>query len=470
MVIPNLKSEALELDRNDGDADEVTILRSTSPADRGVDGNIPSEDLSKVGSLMRTPRPHDFASSNKDSPQRLSPLKHDFHSTWPPNIQQAYAHDAAESKPIGFGRNENVSPQTKSPIKGRIRDASTSPQKISMSPRPIVSKKENNTHRSSLMGEQRPLKVYEDPDAQFPKDEPTAISISLSHWNALEELPVNEPTNHPESPSGLKSTQEVGPFSPHSERKAPAAVKLDNPLQARRILDSALARVRAQTLDIHGFRKLQSVIRSQYNLWEDADKFEELLLPLLEHLETPMDESAAGFKTAQDLKTQVLITIRLMLQRQPNYASAYYPRTMCALVNARKYLSSTSHLAAGLEETMESIMPDCSNDDCISAILDLLETEPTEGYGAMAYQTGYFVLAGLLRRSRTFGVEPLEQERLGKLGGYGLSHGLSGIRKAAIEFGLQLHDAVGDEKFWPLLGGKRAQSADLMTYYLMRRV
>ena len=350
-------------------------------------------------------------------------------------------------------------------------------QRVSMSPRAIGSRKEALTPKISSTQDPRPLQVYEDPVRSPHVGSP--YPPPLTHTTALEELPVNERTKQrgvfdhqllAEEPQSPGYHQKWLAMEARERQRASISENLDNPLLARKILNSGIDRVKARTLDVHGLRKLQTLIRSSRDsIWEDGYKFDELVLPLLEYLEIPNDESAPRSGKAQDLKTQVLVTVRLLLQHQPKYFSEYHPRAITAVLATRKQYSSTSHIVCGLEETAESIVHQCDPGKCIDSVLDLLETERSEGAEIM----GLYILAGLLHRgqgkSSTLQLSSEQEERLGRMGARCLSDTNPDIRRAVIEFVLELHDAVDQDRFWSLVAAGRDDHRSLITYYLARK-
>ena len=358
-----------------------------------------------------------------------------------------------------------------------------SSQRMSMSPRAIGSRKENLTLKTSYFQEQRPLQVYEDP--VLDRSDGNVSPPPLVHTpGALEELPVNEPAKQhrqvfdhqllAEEPTSPEYHQKWLAVEAAERRRISNSENIDNPRLARKILDSGIVRVQSRSLDVHGFRKLQALIRtSGESVWEGGYKFDELVLPLLEYLETPNDESTPCTGKAQDLKTQVLVTVRVLLQHQPKYFHTYHPRALAAVLAARKHYSSTSHIVCGLEETAESIVHQCDPSPCIDSVLDLLETERTEGVETNTVFMGLYVLAGLLHRGQekgdTFHLSEGQEQRLGGIGARCLSDTNPDIRRAVIEFVLELYDAVDQERFWGLVTGAREDHRSLITYYLARK-
>ena len=336
--------------------------------------------------------------------------------------------------------------------------------------------------KSPYAQDQKPLKVYEDPVRDSANDNsypPPLVHIP----GALEELPVNEPLKSrqilehqllAEEPQSPGYHQKWLAMEAAEHRHVGATENIENPRTARKILDSGIDRIRAKSLDLHGFRKLQVLIRTAGDsIWEDGYKFDELIMPLLEYLEMRNEDTVARPGKAQDLTTQKLVTVKLLLQHQPRFFSSYYPRALRAVLVARRYYNSTSHIVCGLEETAESIVPQCEPLPCIDSILDLLEEQGTTGAGTNTVSMALYVLAGLLHRvqekeSTTQLSEDLES-RLGNTGAKYLADTNPDVRRAVIEFVLELHDATAQDQFWPLVAGGRDDHRSLITYYLARK-
>lgn len=356
-------------------------------------------------------------------------------------------------------------------------------QRISMSPRSINSRKENIILKDLYAQEQRPLKVYEDPvhESSYGNSYPSPLTHTP---RALEELPVNEPAKNRQALDHQLLGEESQSPEYHQKwlaveaaerRRISASENMENPRMARKILDSVIERVRARTLDVHGFRKLQALIRSSGDsIWEDGYKFDELILPLLEYLELPNDDATLRSGKAPDLKTQDLVTVRLLLQHQPKYFADYYPRALTAVLTARKHYNSTSHIVCGLEETAESVVQQCDPPPCLDAVLDLLvekgSTNPAE---TNTISMALYVLAGLLHRGQEKNsprqLSDDQEAKLGSTAARFLAATNPDIRRAVIEFVLEFHDTIDDGRFWSLVAGGRDDHRSLITYYLARK-
>ena len=445
--------------------------------------NLPSMNRSAEGSLHDTMTigPQLQRGANLGNPFIYNEAKN---TQWPPSPQND---STPNGSPLSNSRQGGAIPRlSPSRLANDLERTSINndkPQRMSPSPKAIGSRKERLTPKTSHLQDQKPLQVYEDPDHDSNDRGPYAAprNHSPNPPKALGELPVNEPTKQHRD-NHLLAEESIGPeyhqkwraVEEGERRRISAQENIDNPHMARKILDSGIDRVRARTLDVHGFRKLQTLIRtSGDSIWEGGYKFDELILPLLDYLEVPSDGTTARPNKAQDLKTQQLVTVRLLLQYQPRYFSGYYPRAIAAVLAARKYYNSTSHIVSGLEETAESIVSQCDPLPCIDSALDLLETELSNGTENNTTVMSLYVLAGLLHRTREVGPDmglgDEQEQRLGDLGSRYLSDTNPDIRRAVIEFVLELHEAVQQERFWGLVTGAKEDHRSLITYYLARK-
>ena len=446
--------------------DFTMVIPSLKPAN-SVDFTPPSRSLL---SLHPTSSPEEPILEDP-----FSPAKHPTQNTDSPTKGNGQYNVLPNGKPY-------FSPTKLAEDLGNVSINGDKPQRISMSPRAIGSRKEAQLYRSPYMQGQRPLQVYEDPVADA--NSQSAYSSPRMHIpRALEELPVNEPSkNRPPTESQLLAEEPTSPEYHQKwlareaveRRRISASENIENPRLARKILDSAIDRIRAQSLDVHGFRKLQSLIRtSGDSIWEGGYKFDELIMPLLELLEAPLDEAGPRPMKAQDIKTQDLVTIRLLLQYQPKYFSGHYPRAITAILIARKLYNSTSHIVCGLEETAESIVHECDPEPCIASVLDLLECQRTQGEETNTVCMGLYILAGLLHRGQERESQMLLDEqqewRIGQAGSRFLADTNPDVRRAVIEFVLELHETIGQERFWGLVGGGKEDHRSLITYYLARK-
>ena len=377
-----------------------------------------------------------------------------------------------------------------------------------------------------------PVQVYEDP---FTATEPEVPSQEPEK-QVLEELPHNErsldraesedytqntfgqstrsneqnievaPT--PRTPRGHYKTTSTGSIISANDTQTPLQSHAEV-LRSRRLLASGLERIRTKTLEVHGFRKLQELVKSNQDIWGDeGQKFGELLLALLDYLESPNEALKAQAPKAVTLKVQVLSTVRAMLALHRREAAPYYSRALCSVLAARRQFDETSHISAEIEKTADEIVRTGQPSDCLNAVLDMIESlhappSPTsssdgsspprlhnqhprnEQHGGNSSRTvvlGLGVVSALLTQAQAKGGAQQQQQqapipagqtqRLGALAVRLLDDTDADVRKADLEFCLCLHEKLGGDTgdgFWRALVGAKEMHLNLITYYLARR-
>ena len=241
------------------------------------------------------------------------------------------------------------------------------------------------------------------------------------------------------------------------------------PLIEHNIWDSAVNRIRARRLDIHGFRKLQAVLRDE----SQNNKAEALLEPLCHWLETP--PKASDPFESQDIRAQVLITIRQMLTEK-FFTQEHYPRILCALLTAKDHHATKGYLVTGLRKTVSYIIWHCNLLECLGAVCTLMEV----GHSLDTDEMGLMTLGAMLHRMHE--ANPKEKandssfekkdevlvQRLGKIGTASLQSEQLPVRKAAIEFAQEFWHCVPEEDYFKLIASGGTNQQNLLTYYLSR--
>ena len=287
--------------------------------------------------------------------------------------------------------------------------------------------------------------------------------------------------------------------SPHSR----------NPDKARQQLSRAIEKVRAGSMDDHGYRRLQGLIKIHDSLFDDEGKYDELLLALLGTLEAAnMTSKRMSLGRQSDHKFQILVTIRLMLAHNAKYCGAYHARALCALIAARRHFESRHHIVGGLEETADDIIRVCSPDQVLHPVLDTLELVQQDNVPEKAeddskegcnnnnnnnnmtsqrsISLGLHILSGLAariagassnnhRRNSGYGttdivkggLETEEQNRLTGFAARCLRHENSETRRATITFCVELRKLIEPEdRYFQLVAGKDEALKSLLTYFI----
>jgi CLIP-associating protein 1/2 len=359
------------------------------------------------------------------------------------------------------------------------------------------------------------VQVYEDP---FVGDEPGAPSTDTDK-PVLEELPLNEKKiERRSSTASVESATMMGdgaaredePSRGHHKTTSTGSVMLTNSnesqgtqeradiLKNRRLLASGIERIRAKTLDAHGFRRLQDLVKNNQDIWgSDGERFGDLLLALLDYLEAPNEALKAPPGKAPNLKVQVLATIRAMIAIYRKETAVYYSRALCAILQTRSHYDSASHIASDLEVTANEIVRYGQTNDSLNAVLDLIEStspsfsrdtpspessaafspSPPNKAATVPNRTttmGLAVLAQLLQvaQAKNVPITNVQTQRLGRLAVRFLDDSDPDVRKADMEFCISLHERIGGAEkdvFWKAVAGARQQHLNLITYFLAKR-
>ena len=378
------------------------------------------------------PLPQVFSPKAAD-PERSSPTKADIPLRAMTNSQLNSPAKSVFSPPVHASSNSNTPtaplPQ-RTPSPKKLEDYPRI-ECISISPRDPKSKKENMPPRTSP---QRPskLQVFED---QGYVQTPPAQSLNPT---ALEELPINgsDPFYKPVSSS------EAWGRKPFAQEE-----KTESPYKARKMLDSAILSLQQGRLDAHAYRKLQYLIQKHKDIFDDAVKYDQLLLPLLDQLESSSN-------TIEQISS-VIVTVRKMLPYKDLFKT-YTERTLCAVLMAREHVPASSHVICSMEDTIEELVTRCKPVSGCAAILDLLETQSISD---LAKPMALFTIAGLLHNimelkklNYPVDLDDLTQHRLALMIRAGINDAESDVRRAAVELVVCMLKAVKDDaKVWAML-------------------
>ncbi|PWI68443.1 hypothetical protein PCL_02212 [Purpureocillium lilacinum] len=295
----------------------------------------------------------------------------------------------------------------------------------------------------------RTLQVYEDP---FTDDQLTPRPTLTSP--VLEDKPVNEDAANLQKPNG----------------KEPSAEQIDSPEKARqnsRLLDSGITKIKAKSLEVHGFRKLQSLIRDSRTIFTD-DKFEALVLGLFQFLEDPL--TSLPVDKAQDVKAQILTTIKLLLRKERDNFQPHVSKALESLLQTRSAYDSRAHVVSGLELLADELISLGDGPEMVVVLTRRLQScSDTTTEGCRTLSMGLHVLREMLDKRTEF--VPNEGE-LGQLTGLArrcIESADSGVRMDAVKFCVSLHERVGEAPFWDALRGVKEDPKSLITYYIVKK-
>lgn len=300
------------------------------------------------------------------------------------------------------------------------------------------------------------LTVYEDPEDPFSADQASpkpAVSASPER-PVLEDKPVNADAAQL---SGLSNGSDATPSTLSADKSGPNA----------RLLDSAIKRVKAQTLDVHGFRKLQSILRDPKSIPSDSS-FDALLLGLFEYLEAPLD-SLENTKV-QDVKAQVLATTKLLLKNARDNFQPHVSRGLEALITTRANYDARTHIVSGLELLAEELVK--LGDAPTIAMSMTRRCEPllekTDARSGRSLQMGLHIMKQLVESHVEYDPSESELQGMCTLSARCLDSKESGVRMDAVHLCVQLHARVGEQRFWDSTKGLKDDPKNLITYYIVK--
>ncbi|OBT85595.1 hypothetical protein VE02_05156 [Pseudogymnoascus sp. 03VT05] len=425
------------------------------------------------------PRPNTSHSSHASQSSNASPIREKVSVAREAGVARE---EAVVRESPRVAREEAVmtreSPRPKQQMQQQTRDYMSSPSKAdedftmviptltslpSSAPTPAsppapVQQKET----PRLVTPAKSVKVYEDPFSSAGDDETTPRPPLPA--TVLEEVSVNEETfSLPPPPSPPKALSMMNGLLASPER-----AKKDV-----RLLDSGIAKVRAQSLDVHGFRKLQSLIRdSDRNIWSPPSagtesRFDALLSGLFTYLAGPA--TALAPEKVQDVKAQILATIRAMLRKDREAFAERGEEGIAALLAARARYEGRAHIVAGLEVLAQELVGLGDADKVAGTVVRRLEGEDMGVEGCRTLSMGLRMLTGLLEGPGSYVPGEERAGEMGRLAGRCLESGNSGVRMDGVGMCVALHRGVGEGRFWEVMGGVGGDGKSLITYYIVKR-
>ncbi|KAI1334822.1 ARM repeat-containing protein [Xylariaceae sp. FL0016] len=300
----------------------------------------------------------------------------------------------------------------------------------------------------------KPLKVYEDPFTDE-QDTPRPTVNESPERPVLEDRPINEDAAN----IALASTQP-------DEANGDSVLSPDKKSPNMRILDSGITRLKAQTLDVHGFRKLQSLIRDN-RVEIDDKKFETMVTGLFEYLESPLNNLAA--EKVQDVKAQILGTIKLLLKKDRSSFQPYISRALESLLRTRTCYDARTHIVSGLELLADELVAIGDADEIVVTMTKDLGQMDLDTSGYRSLSMGLHVLKELIESKPQFMPSDNEVSGLADLASRCLDSKESGVRMDAVQLCVALHARLGEARFWDAMKGVKDDPKSLITYYVVKR-
>ena len=365
----------------------------------------------------------------------------------------------------------------RSPLKAMFDEAREQLEKSGSPPREshgsdAITEGTNGLRRDSPLKATTPqpqeIQIYEDPF-----DINAANATIDVERKALGELPVNE-NMRMQSPAPSQGSSVSPSGSPRHlpDARSPAVQPTQDKAEVmrnKRLLASGIDRIRAKTLDAHGFRRVQDLAKSPLDIWDGGKKYDELLGALLEYLST-LDQTST--KTAGQ-KTQALGLIRALLALHRKYAAPWHAKVLIAIFACRKGMEGSSHALTDIEKTVEDVVRQAASEPCIDATLDLLSTAETDKTIARSTAMALVTLRRLLdsARMRKVDLGAERKVRLTRTAAKFLDDADAEVRKADVELASELFELFGSSKaeFWAEFKGTHEGRLGLLTYYIARK-
>ncbi|KAF4126582.1 CLIP-associating protein 1/2 [Geosmithia morbida] len=305
-----------------------------------------------------------------------------------------------------------------------------------------------------------PLKVYEDPFV----GEPTTPKPTFT-GPVLEDKPVNEDAAILQQQQ--QQQQNATLAEPGAAMESPEKTK-----QNLRLVDSGLAKIEARSLEVHGFRRMQSLLRDSKMVLGNA-KMERLLMGLFRYLEDPMEGTASD--KSQDVKAQILTTIKLLLTRDPESFRPHVSDCLVSLVRTRSAYDGRSHIVSGLEVLSAELAS--LGDACEIVVVlcsKLAGYSDSSPEGCRALSMGLLIIKSLLDKASATAPStlPLNEGDLSALSTLTtrcLDSADSRVRMDAVQLCVALHTCVGEARFWDALSSVKDDPKSLITYYIVKK-
>ncbi len=430
-------------------------------------GHVPNNSDSRTSPSIRSTKARPPSAASTSTPKRVparpgtsqsSYASHSSHSSHASPVRSTITRVApsprpsppkAKTTPATTRRLPSSSPSRADEELTMVVPTLTNLQepKITIAP-PIIDSSDDETVVTPL----KPMKVYEDPFSSTDDQTTPRPAISTS---VLEEVQINEDVPFL-SRNGMDGTEST---------KTPI-MSPDKFKQSSRLLDSGINKIKAQSLDVHGFRKLQGMIRDNKAAFSD-DKFDVLLLGLFEYLEAPL--ASLSPERVQDVKAQILATIKLMYKKDREAFPPHVPKGLASILVTRSNYDARSHIVAGLELLADDLITLADPKLTVSAITSQLQTKEMSLEGCRTLSMGLHILTELLDVKKEFKPSDEEVAKMGDLAARCLESSESAVRMDAVKLCVAIHGRVGEGKFWGALGGVKDDPKSLITYYIVKR-
>ena len=452
MVIPELAASQHEKDRPRSSPSKPVIHRENIPPRKAALGKTVIETGNQSAhSRASPPSPCAAVESKPDVPHTELPKRviiyKDSASSPSANIKESVNDskaDSQQSKTTPTKDAENMTLVLPILANTFTVDSSKSP----MSPSTILGSTESESGQSAK---------------SITIDEPVlGLNNSETPRLILSELPLNHET------------------SSKSTAVAPNTVVSPNLTQSQsladlKIIQSGIARIKSQTLDAHGFRRLQKLIQHRQTFWT-----EDPAIASQYHLQDLFSALLGALQHKDDLKmrTHLLKTIRLMATFFPTTLRDRAASAVSVLLRTKVSYPPQSHLADEHRCTVSSLLKLTARGEYTTFGMKQLihPVENPETFEANEIEMNLRCLCGLMHLDN--GRNPHDRHPLDREWQFRLAKALlvlidsedPALRKHSMACLMELNVMAGrPELFWMLLEDVSAENRSLIHYFLAMR-
>ena len=426
----------------------VTPIKTTMPkprpghASHASDSSIPSPTFASSSKRIASPRGSPVALKLSQSSPTSTHHDHYFHQEPQDQPRNNHVVETFELPQLGSRDGADPVPAAKLP---------ESPEALQQSPVPVVPVSQGTDAEPEMHTPSRTLKVYEDP---FTDNQ--SVAKPMFNIAVLEDRPVNEDAGNLPKTNG--------------QTTAPDQTESESPEKTRRnarLLDSGIAKIKSKNLDVHGFRKLQSLIRDSKTVFAD-ERFESLLLGLFQYLEDSLPSVPAD--KVQDVKAQILSTIRLLLRKERDNFQPHVSQGVESLLEARASYDARAHVVSGMELLADELVTLGDGSEIVVVLTNRLQAcTDTTPEGCRTLSMGLHVLGEMLEKRAEFVPTESELKQLASLSSRCLESVDSGVRMDAMKFCVSLHDRMGDTDFWAAFKDVKEDPKSVIMYYIAKK-
>lgn len=317
------------------------------------------------------------------------------------------------------------------------------------------------------------VQIYEDPPATIPASPGFNASRPV-----LSELPVNENLR---SQSPVRSTALLSNSPRRTSEESlrqPSSQDKSEIMRNRRLLASGIERIKARSLDAHGFRRVQELARtSSPEIWEQGERYGELVSALLSYLRGFESDAHTAGKGAV-LRGQALAVLRVVLSSQRKHAQGWCGSALVGVLESRKSAEQAGQAGgADFERTgrdIVALVTSGARSATVQGVVEWLFKSADEEAAPKVTTMALGSLRALAVSAQTHGA-PLSadlQGSLAKVAAKFVGDSDAEVRKAGVELACEVfagYGAEGKEGFWSEFKGVEEGRLGLLTYYIAKK-